>query len=300
MNSKTHMTIQENIIRLTNEYILTKRICSLPITTDQIKGFINENRYEICSYQEGLEIIEKFKLQSNMQYPAFTFANDQFKIVFYHDDLSVSEKNIYLAHELGHIVLNHIYWGTKDKSGNIFEKQELEADTFAYQLISPICILKALKINTIDKIEKKTLLSCEQAQIAFERMAIVSDTCDRMKLIKQFIKPIIHKYKSIIITVTISVVLLLIISLSFVFWDKDNTNKQDNFPNQEIESYSNTNSETAEQDVYITKTGKRYHKKSCKYVTNEDGTLKDGVLLVSIFDCIEAGYTGCAYCFNED
>lgn len=62
----------------------------------------------------------------------FTYANENYRMVFIHEDLSDEEKNIVLAHEAGHIFLGHL--NTVPVLGKDV-KEEFEANEFVHFLL---------------------------------------------------------------------------------------------------------------------------------------------------------------------
>ncbi len=62
----------------------------------------------------------------------FTYVDDKYRLVFLHKDLSYYEKLIVLAHEEGHIYLNHFY-STPILGKTVLE--EYEANEFAHYLL---------------------------------------------------------------------------------------------------------------------------------------------------------------------
>ena len=66
---------------------------------------------------------------------------DEVKIILYNSDIESKGRILWSkAHELGHIVLKHKQQG---------EKEEIEANTFASQLLLPQCLLKELVKNNL-------------------------------------------------------------------------------------------------------------------------------------------------------
>ncbi len=67
---------------------------------------------------------------------------NEIKIILYNSDIQSKGRILWSkAHELGHIVLNHKQQG---------EKEEIEANTFASQLLLPQCLLKKLIQNNLN------------------------------------------------------------------------------------------------------------------------------------------------------
>lgn len=80
-------------------------------------------------------LIDVLSLQKNTANSrGFTFANESYRLVFVHRDLSDKEKVIVLAHELGHIYFGHL--GTASVIGRDV-KEEFEANEFAHYLLNP-------------------------------------------------------------------------------------------------------------------------------------------------------------------
>lgn len=79
-------------------------------------------------------------------------------IIVYDNKIKPRERiNWTIAHEIGHIVLNHFSElnGIQNEDFVIFEDEimELEADYFASQLLASPVILSYLKVNNIQQIE---------------------------------------------------------------------------------------------------------------------------------------------------
>lgn len=275
---KHTLQVMPNIIRLTNEYILKNEIKTLPIKIDLLSSLLKDKGFSLLSYQQAQPIIEKLNLERYTELKAFTYINrDGIKLVLYKDDLSISERNFAIAHELGHIVLEHIPIGIC----GMIEKQDIvqenEADTFAYQLLAPLCILKQLKLTTVSAIENETLLNGIYADTVFLKLHGYEDTYYKKELLKQFSS--VRKHHKIIIISAISAILslTLIITVGRVL-SKPTINK-------------------TEEIVYITSTGNKYHKLDCHYLY-DDGKLKDNVSSITLSKSIETGYTPCSYCFK--
>lgn len=83
---------------------------------------------------------------------AFTYINKNYKLIFIRKKLTEKEKIVVLAHELGHIVCNHMTYNSTVEST---VAEEYEANTFAGYIVSMSQIDK-LKVNIF--IYKKQLL----------------------------------------------------------------------------------------------------------------------------------------------
>jgi Zn-dependent peptidase ImmA (M78 family) len=153
----------KNVIRLANDFILEHNIHSLPLKIDDLSGICNELGYELIAYQEAQELFKQSKMHDFEKFPAFTVRNGDCKIVLFDSTQSTGTRIFAIAHEIGHIVLQHNYCGVVGFSG-ADSSQEQEANTFAYQLIAPICVLQALNISTVGEIQRETLLDAKRAK----------------------------------------------------------------------------------------------------------------------------------------
>lgn len=74
--------------------------------------------------------------------------------------------NFTLAHEIGHILLNHFY--TIEHSHD-----EKEANMFAARLLMPLCVLHECKVESFDKIQQLCNVSKQAAFYRFKRLQLV-------------------------------------------------------------------------------------------------------------------------------
>ncbi|HBL41365.1 MAG TPA: hypothetical protein DDY98_07310 [Ruminococcaceae bacterium] len=87
------------------------------------------NQADVAQVIENLNLMELVSVSNG-----FTFVNERFRLVFVNEDLSDEEQLIVLAHEEGHIFLQHI------QSQSILGQdvmQEHEANEFAHFLLHP-------------------------------------------------------------------------------------------------------------------------------------------------------------------
>lgn len=91
---------------------------------------------------------------------------DNKKFIFFND----SEKNICrirftIAHELGHILLNH----SKNTNNISYSQMETEVNMFAIRLLSPLCILKELNIQSVNELCRYCNISKTAGKNRFKR-----------------------------------------------------------------------------------------------------------------------------------
>ena len=81
-----------------------------------------------------------------------------------------------LAHELGHVALNHKLDPIARRNTEFDEgltPDEMQANVFARDILMPACVLAKLKVNTADEISQLCNVSSTSASIRMERMKIL-------------------------------------------------------------------------------------------------------------------------------
>lgn len=163
-----------NIIHLANEFTLKYEILNYPLKIDPLYELVKRLGFFIYTYSEAAEFISKYNLKEYMKYPAFTFVKREksgnvIKVILYRNDLPYGEKIFCILHEIGHIYLSHTYYGILGKSpdDSVANRQEEEADIFAYHVAAPLCLLKAMDVSSVEGIVSKTLLETKRAEHVF-------------------------------------------------------------------------------------------------------------------------------------
>ena len=292
----------KNIIRLTNEYILSTGINKLPIRFKDLEGLLKKEDYELKSYIQAKDLIQNYNLQKHTKYDAFTVHNSKqnLKIVLYSDKISIGSKLIAIAHELGHIVLNHANCGVCEKNfkDDVLEK---EADVFALHLLAPLCVLKSRNIKTPEEVQQETLLSNDVASTIYKEIKS-QENKEPLEddILKQFH---IRKTKRIIIPAII--VSILVLGLSAFLIIHNITNKPEKSPviqNPTVENNYISTEPISEIDpqqqeqpkndktVYTTKTGRKYHNSDCPYIAGREK------FEIKISEAMERDYVPCDFC----
>lgn len=161
----------KNIIRLTNDFIIQQSIQTLPLRLHDLECLCNSVGFELYPYDTAPGVIAKLNLTQYTKYPAFMITTEQYKIIFYDNSADTGTRLFSIAHELGHIVLKHGYQGVLGNT-QADTAQEHEADVFAYQLLAPLCVLKARRITELTEIEEETLLNPDQARYVKNKLDI--------------------------------------------------------------------------------------------------------------------------------
>ena len=105
--------------------------------------------------------------------------NGQWHIILNASD-SLPVQRYSLAHELGHIYLNHkLYDGKYGRSFGIQSilqaPEEYQAERFAIDILAPACVLWGLGLHSAEDIAKICNISATSAQRRAERMEILYD-----------------------------------------------------------------------------------------------------------------------------
>ena len=92
--------------------LLESGIRAFPITCEDIEQVLKSKGYQVKVFSlelsENIAILQKNDLWSVAQkYKGFTYTSENKKIVLVRDTVGKVEKRKILAHELGHIVLEH-------------------------------------------------------------------------------------------------------------------------------------------------------------------------------------------------
>ena len=158
-------TIKANFIKARHKaseiLLLQEGDLTFPIDVKTIK--VPNNDVKFVSYKDYAKLvhIDINELTNNGNFEdAMVFRKNSTCLILYNDDINNKGRLLWnLAHELGHLILDH-------KEQN--EKTEIEANTFASQLLLPQCLLKTLitagKRITIPYLQNKFGLSISAAK----------------------------------------------------------------------------------------------------------------------------------------
>lgn len=113
--------------------VLSKNGITAPLCMDDLMRICISIGAELVSYKSGKVLIQQLRQDQNTKYDAFTFRQDDTVIIFFRDELSTPDKLHAIAHEIGHIVLQHIYNGSLGFSTVKHRKNR-----------KPICLLMSL------------------------------------------------------------------------------------------------------------------------------------------------------------
>lgn len=100
------------------------------------------------------------------------FAKNKWFII-YDDKVNLGRKNFTIAHELGHIFLEHSEEDKQIKSPETRSIAERQADSFAVRLLAPACVLWGLNVTTVEQIQKFCQISFTASTIRKNRLDIL-------------------------------------------------------------------------------------------------------------------------------
>lgn len=130
------------------EILKDSNICQLPVKLIKI---IKIYKWEVIPYSKA---IKEGQVDFSESFSGtYLKINDTFFII-YNDTHSIERQRWTIAHEIGHIILNH-------KLSN--ETSEAEANYFAKQLLIPLAVLNYYKANSVNKITELFNVSSEAA-----------------------------------------------------------------------------------------------------------------------------------------
>ena len=157
--------------------LLKFEVCSLPVNAEEIAARL------------GIEILTRPEGQAGACLPksaAVTLRKDGRYRVMMQKGLSYSRYRFALAHELGHIILQHPMTRLADGSltftglenaGDVMaepkEDSDTDADMFAIRLLAPACVLHSLHVETREGIAALCGLPEGAAAMRADRMALL-------------------------------------------------------------------------------------------------------------------------------
>lgn len=317
--------MEDNIVRLANEYILKSGINQLPVRLADLKRLLKKEGCIVATYGEAHDIIEKLQLQPYTSRNAFLVpVPDGNTLVLYKDTLSVGARQLALAHELGHIVLGHAHCSVLEKSFDD-TAQEREAEAFARQLFAPTCVLRRMRIRTVRRISSHTLLDEEQAGIVYANLRRTGREPYQNELFKQFDCASDWSFRGLLCfaILTFSLVGFCVWLYATAALNSRAPISSDDTPiiTSRISAASTTTSEAAgdlppvtfpttmsdaatdvptttvhsQRLVYVTADGEKYHTEGCQHLYR-NGEMKDNLRHISEEQALAEGYTPCSVC----
>lgn len=306
-----------SIRRLAVSVLLENNISSLPVDVKNLS--IRGNNIIFSNYDKSSSLIEGTRLEEIInKNSALTLSRDGKYCVLLNPALGATQRLEKIAHELGHIACEHEgtdgFCGiTDDCTQRII--QEAEAEQFKTELLAPTIILYKMGADTAEKIQAITGVSKETAEKVLievlHRNGLKNPflTEDEKKLWDNFkettpekeIVDDISSYDSghskrnkILFAILVMIIFLFvvldsrldIIPMNGNYIEPQNSQSTPLTPN---DYYPSTNDDNNNYTVYITEHGKKYHKTTCRYLT-------DSKIAIDIYEAIAEGYEPCSVC----
>ena len=149
----------------------------LPVSVRDICNYL---RISTLSYRNAEKFIEENNLTEYIKNDAFSFKKDGAFTLLYDESLPEKELRIAILHEVAHIVTGHCDTENDSFDGRCTtynkvdgkEGDEVEdaAYAFAAKLLSPACVLWALKIRSYKEIEELCLIPRRFSRLRADRM----------------------------------------------------------------------------------------------------------------------------------
>lgn len=161
-----------HVIRKVAEFIKKNNINTLPVDPFML---YRKNNYILLSKEEAKKLYGNLPFSikdARTMYAGDKTGNGYYITIYnesvftYNGEICVNRIRWTLAHELGHIFLEHLITFpeiTQSLSYSEYNVLEEEANRFAAELLAPMNILKILNINSREKIQSLCKISSEAA-----------------------------------------------------------------------------------------------------------------------------------------
>lgn len=309
-----------SVKKIAGKFLLENGINEFKFSFEYLVQIAHNNTWYLNGYNKVSEIINNPDISENCyDKKGFTCAISKDKklefYIFYKNDLSYDEKINVILHEIGHIMMKHTYHGSildKKEDIDIKNKQEVEANMFACEVLAPSCVLEYLKKDTAEDIKNITRLSYDDSLKYITELHRAKDDYDdyiKNKILKQYkkcinsikkneFKDVISK-NSFIKSAFLGLITLSIISIFSVMYLINKDTKTENSTEIQLNNKPSIEESTKENNiankniVYVTSAGKKYHLSDCRYIKN-----KTNIHKFSLDDAKKIGYRPCSLCIK--
>ncbi len=145
------------------EFLIKNDIKTYPLDLRLIAA---NNDWNICSYSKYCQIARiNMDTLIKLHNSGFTKIIDNSIYIFYNQNNPRQVNRFTICHEIGHIVLKHLYKG---------DKLEKEANMFASRILMPMILIKELDITTPKELANLCDVSIEAATYRLKRFNEIS------------------------------------------------------------------------------------------------------------------------------
>lgn len=157
------------------QILIDCQVSGLPVNVGAI---CHQLGYPVYSYSKAADVIAAAGLSAQCSVSdGFTVCYGGKMRIFYNDRCSIGRQRFTVAHELGHIILGHVYDGQytlvnrEPAPGD--NPHETQANQFAARILAPACVLHALGITRAEDISRICNISLPAAQFRAARLAVL-------------------------------------------------------------------------------------------------------------------------------
>ena len=147
----------KKIIETVYKLIAELEIKKLPVLVDYITNELWIKQIKNCDLQKPLLHLNQNGLA--------VLSEGKFYIIYNEKD-NLQERRFTVAHEIGHILLGHLFSNPTSQQEKKIREQE--ADIFATFLLAPVCVIQALKLQTPKEIQSVCNMPYQYAQWCLE------------------------------------------------------------------------------------------------------------------------------------
>lgn len=171
MNYKDYQNARDAAWRI----LLDCKIDRLPVDLNLICKALG---VRTASYQSAEALIQRRNLSAIIaQSDGLSFFAGNTPVALYNRACTPERIRFTVGHELGHIVLGHVFPGTvttanREPSPND-NQQETAANQFAARLLAPACVLWGLNLHTAEEIARACHISVQSAEFRANRMDVL-------------------------------------------------------------------------------------------------------------------------------
>lgn len=168
-----------------------------------IEKICSEKGWLLLPYKGNEDMIRRIGMEEMLAYDGFTYIAKQgshsLVIIFFRDTLGQSARIHVVSHEIGHIMLNHIYDSAAAFS-LVDDPHEQEAEEFAFELELPSCISKKARLDTPAKFRQhgdfvQTSIAYHISENSEQYPAIPDNETEIIKQYARFINKCLRKTK---------------------------------------------------------------------------------------------------------
>ena len=156
VSEENHIRIKE----IVNDFIKKNQIRILPV---DVVSIATKCKWIVVPYSKVTIELKDFYEEIMYTDWGFTIEYNEQYFIFYNDSIKIGSQRFTIAHEIGHIVLEHFL--SSDAT-----TREKEANLFASRLLMPLNVLNECKVQSKKEIEMLCGVSFTAASYRFEKL----------------------------------------------------------------------------------------------------------------------------------